>query len=234
MDFCQVLWILLPVLESPKFWWKSAKVLWYHDFFVGFCFCLYLLCAFAGICTRICIRCCVQMAIWGLSFSAQPAQLNSTRFKLRTLSSISSSLAVHPSTKMIMITSTRPPWSWSWSGLREAEKDWVGLRGAWSLVWVLWLFIWHTCLYVGDAYFFLRTDYLTNGRRYSMRSSRPVHFSYRHGRHGGGHKAVWGGTFDWWWYPLLSRVKQITQVFGGEIIKFDMWIILGLETSISA
>ena len=102
--------------------------------------------AFAGICTRICIRCCVQMAIWGLSFSAQPAQLNSTRFKLRTLSSISSSLAVHPSTTMIMITSTRPPWSWSWSGLREAEKDWVGLRGAWSRVWVLWLFIWHTCL----------------------------------------------------------------------------------------
>ena len=57
----------------------------------------------------------------------------------------------------------------------------------------------------------------------------PVHFSYRDGRHGGGHKAVWGGTFDWWWYPLLSRVMQITQVFGGEIIKFALWIILGLE-----
>ena len=24
-----------------------------------------------------------------------------------------------------------------------------------------------------------------------------------------------GGTFDWWWYPLLSRVKQITWVFFG-------------------
>ena len=52
-----------------------------------------------------------------------------------------------------------------------------------------------------------------------------VHFSYRHG---GGHKAIWGGTFDWWWYALLSRVKQIRRVFGGEIIEFALWIILSL------
>ena len=56
-----------------------------------------------------------------------------------------------------------------------------------------------------------------------------VLFSYRHGRHDGGHTTGSGGTFDWWWYALLSQVKQITQVFGGEIIKFDLWIILGLE-----
>ena len=26
----------------------------------------------------------------------------------------------------------------------------------------------------------------------------PVHYSYRHGRHGGRHTDVWGGTFDQW------------------------------------
>ena len=40
----------------------------------------------------------------------------------------------------------------------------------------------------------------------------PVHYSYRHGRHGGGHTAVWGGTFDRWYYALLSRVKQMSQL----------------------
>ena len=40
----------------------------------------------------------------------------------------------------------------------------------------------------------------------------PVHFSYRHGRHDGGHTTGWGGTFDWWWYALLSPVKQIKWV----------------------
>ena len=38
----------------------------------------------------------------------------------------------------------------------------------------------------------------------------PVLFSYRHGRHDGGHTTGRGGTFDWWWYAILSRVKQIT------------------------
>ena len=35
-----------------------------------------------------------------------------------------------------------------------------------------------------------------------------VHYFYRHGRHDVGHTTGWGGTFDWWWYALLSRVKQ--------------------------
>ena len=33
----------------------------------------------------------------------------------------------------------------------------------------------------------------------------------RHCRHGGGHRAGWGGTFDWWLYALLLQVKQMSQ-----------------------
>ena len=64
----------------------------------------------------------------------------------------------------------------------------------------------------------------------------PVHYSYRHGRHYRSQEQRnmacdvldWGGTFDWWWYALLSRVKQIRRVLGGGIIEFALWIILSL------
>ena len=54
----------------------------------------------------------------------------------------------------------------------------------------------------------------------------PVHYSYRHCRHGGGHTTVWGGTFDRWLYALLSRVKQMSQlrVFCGPTNHFRIWL----------
>ena len=63
-------------------------------------------------------------------------------------------------------------------------------------------------LFFGRLHFFSQKN---------LKAVAPVHFSYRHGRHGGGHTAIWGGVFDWWWYALLLRDKQITRVFGGEV-----------------
>ena len=51
----------------------------------------------------------------------------------------------------------------------------------------------------------------------------------------GGHTAVRGGTFDWCYYALLSRVKQISRLRAlswGKIIKCAPWNISGFGSNV--
>ena len=75
--------------------------------------------------------------------------------------------------------------------------------------WRLWQWFWYSHLKSSGMQYL--SNFLHRKKSSWTFCVSPVHYSYCHGV---GHTAVWGGTitFDQWYYALLSRVKQMSQL----------------------